>query len=299
MRSSSNGSAGGLAGRRGHVRLHLLPGRLDGGLAGRRFRLPRGRVRLHPLPGRPGLARRRDRGRRGRVRLHFWSGRSLAGLRVQARPGLPDRRQPPLAAAQRLRNLVAANAFAVARVLVVGAARGGQQLADLPLEPRLPPLHPLVAHGLALAGVGPDLGPVDGQGAEVLEVAAAELAYRPVLGEVARRQHAEGDVLLQLPGDPPRRERARRVGVDEDLDHHQRLVRRVAPAVALVGGVEGGQVQRVDQVADLAGQVVLRDPLAQVFWKQERLVGKVGTEACRHRKRPKLRDGLGNHVRRP
>ena len=72
--------------------------------------------------------------------------------------------------------------------------------------------------------------PTPRAGAEVAE-AAAEPADRPPPRAASRRQHAQGDVPLRLPGGPPRRERARRAGAGRRL------------AVALAGGA-GRQVRR-------------------------------------------------------
>jgi hypothetical protein len=49
---------------------------------------------------------------------------------------------------------------------LVGGLGVGQELGDLLLEPLLFGLHPVVAHGLVPRGVGLDLGPIQGDGAD-------------------------------------------------------------------------------------------------------------------------------------
>ena len=95
------------------------------------------------------------------------------------------------------------------------------------------------------------------------------LIVGPVLRKVARRQNPERNILFQLPRDPARREHPRRVGVEQHLHHHPRLIRRVATAVPLVPSVERRQIQTVHQIADMVRQVALGQPLPHVGRQQQ------------------------------
>ena len=117
---------------------------------------------------------------------------------------------------------------------------------------------------------------------EIRQVPTPKLAQRPVLRKVPRRQHPERHVLFQLPRDPARREHPRRVGVEQHLHHHPRLIRRVATTVSLIQGVERRQVQTVHQVADVVRQMALGQPLPHVGRQQQRLIRRVGAECGRH-----------------
>ena len=121
--------------------------------------------------------------------------------------------------------------------------------------------------------------------------AAAEPADRPAPRAASRRQHAQGDVPLRLPGGPPRREPTRRAGAGRRL------------AVALAGGA-GRQVRRAGKPpAWRAKRPSGTTP--QAGRERQRLVGKAGTEACRHRRRPRcgmawdiMSDGPEDFLRR-
>ena len=226
--------------------------------------------------------------------------------RFQTRLRFPDRRQTRFSPTQLRRQIVAPNLRAQARVLgLVNRIRLTQQRLDLAFQALFLCLHPVVAHRLALTRVRAHLRPVNRQlpqarqtqllrqtdhlheqRLEILQVPTPELAQRPVLRKVARRQHPERNVLFQLPSHPARREHPRRVGVEQHLHHHPRLIRRVATAVPLVQSVERPQIQTVHQIADMVRQVALRQPLPNVGRQQQRLVRHVGAECGRHRVLP-------------
>ena len=226
--------------------------------------------------------------------------------RFQTRLRFPDRRQTRFSPTQLRRQIVAPNLRAQARVLgLVNRIRLTQQRLDLAFQALFLCLHPVVAHRLALARVRAHLRPVDRQlpqarqtqllrqtdhlheqRLEILQVPTPKLAQRPVLRKVARRQHPETNVLFQLPSDPARREYPRRVGVEQHLHHHPRLIRRVATAVPLLQSVERRQIQTVHQIADMVRQVALGQPLPHVGRQQQRLVRHVGAECGRHRVLP-------------
>ena len=130
-------------------------------------------------------------------------------------------------------------------------------------------------------------------------MSASELAHRAMLREVARREHPKRHILLQLPRHRARGERARRVGIDQHLDHHRRLVRGVAPAVPLVRRIERRQVQRINHVADVVSEVTRGNPLLQVRRQKQGLVRLVATIRGRHRAVPKRNWRIGSYCPLP
>jgi len=91
--------------------------------------------------------------------------------------------------------------LAVALVLLgiqdFGPAHQG---VDLLLQFLLRPEHPLVAHGLALGGIGLHLGAIQRHMAQahypVIEVAAPELTDAAVIRLLVPCQHPEGQILV-------------------------------------------------------------------------------------------------------
>ena len=210
--------------------------------------------------------------------------RAPALRRLQTRFGCLDRRQALLPALQLLGQLVAPQILAPTLVFVgVHHPRLRQQRLDLRLQASRLFAHPLIAHRLALARLRAHLRPVDRelakprqshlarhlhhphkQLAELRQMSASELTYRAMLREVARREHPKRDILLQLPRHRARGECAPRVGIDQHLDPHRRLVGGVASTVPLVGRIERRQVQCIDHIADVMSQVPWGNPLLQV-----------------------------------
>ena len=239
--------------------------------------------------------------------------------RLQTRFGGLDRRQALLPALQLLWQFVAAEILAPMLIFFgVHRPRLPQQRLDLRLQANLLLAHPLIAHRLALARVRSYLRPVDRQLAEprqshlaryphhlhkqlaeLPQMSASELAHRAMLREVARREHPKRHILLQLPRHRARGERARRVGIDQHLDHHRRLVRGVAPTVPLVRRMERRQVQCINHVADVVSEVTRGNPLLQVRRQKQGLVRLVATIRGRHQAVPKRNWRIGSYCPLP
>ena len=171
----------------------------------------------------------------------------------------------------------------------IGALGALQQGLDLRLEFTLGLLHALVAYCLVAAGVGLDLGAVDGHSAQLdqphllgqldhLHEQIGQLlqVQRP---EVARAQHPKRQVLVQPALNLARAEHARGVTVDQHLDHHGRVERLVACAPTFVTRIERLEVQRIDRVANEVGQMPLGQPVLQRRRQQHLLLRFVGAVA--------------------
>jgi hypothetical protein len=119
----------------------------------------------------------------------------------------------------------------------------------------------LVAARRALRRIRVDLGAVDGDhpdanqagvGAERQHlteqlsqrglVALAEARDRRVIRPLVGADDPRGDVLDAAPLDPPRRPLAERVAVEQQRDHHRRIVRRPALTIVAVDRVERPQI---------------------------------------------------------
>ena len=112
-----------------------------------------------------------------------------------------------------------------------------------------------------------------------LQMVLAEVGDGAEVRRVVRRQHPEGDVLVETLGDAPGGGHPGAVAVEQHLDHHPWMVGRAAPPFPLVAGGDGREVQLVHHVRDEIGQVVRRQPLLEGRRQQQllvRIVGKVG-----------------------
>jgi hypothetical protein len=94
--------------------------------------------------------------------------------------------------------------------------------------------------------------------------------------------HPVGDVLDAGALDPARRTIAARIRVEQQRDHHLRVVGGAAMPIGAVVGVEAGQVHLLDRLEDRPDQVVLGHPLKQRRRHQKRLLTTAFDEVLRH-----------------
>ena len=210
--------------------------------------------------------------------------------RLQPRLRRRNRRQTLLPALQLRRQFVTAHLLAVAFILfAIDRARPLQQPFNLLLQPGLLLQHPAIAHrryascshSRAPSSHPPTASqtarappaPPRQTSARSLRDGDAETHRSAVLREV---QHPKRHILLKLPRNGARGEHPRRVGVNQ-----RRLIGRAT--VALVGCVECAQLQRIDQVADVMGQMPRRP---QVGRQKQQLVRLIGTKRRRHPTNP-------------
>jgi len=152
-----------------------------------------------------------------------------------------------------------------------------EEVPDLLLQADHLRLDPAVAHSLVRGGVRLDLGPVEGHDPELDEpglltppddleeealeggkVPLAEVADGPEVRGAVRGGNAEGDIFLTALGDPPGRRDPDRVGVQQELDHHPGVVRRIPPGLLLVDGGDRGEVQLIHHVREEVDEATCR-----------------------------------------
>jgi hypothetical protein len=114
-------------------------------------------------------------------------------------------------------------------------------------------------------------------------VALDERRDRRVIGPLLRRHDPERDVLDARSLDHPRRADPPRVGVQQQRDHHRRLIGRPAAAIAAIGRRERLDVHRLDRRQHEPRQMVLWQPLTHVRRHQKRLPAITRDEALAHR----------------
>ena len=113
-------------------------------------------------------------------------------------------------------------------------------------------------------------------------VAHPEARDRRVIWRVVGGDHAECDVVVAAPLDCPRRAHPDRVGVDEQRDHHRRIVRRATPTVVAIARVERPEIHLADGVKHKPRQMPLGQPIAQARRQQQLLLAITRDEVLRH-----------------
>jgi hypothetical protein len=113
-------------------------------------------------------------------------------------------------------------------------------------------------------------------------VTLAEPGDRRVIGLAVRRDDPKRDVLRTAALDHPRRALPTRVGVDEQRDHHRRIMRRATMPVRAIVGVKRRQIHRLDRSDHKPREVILRQPLIQTRRQQKRLLAIAPQEVLRH-----------------
>ncbi len=200
-------------------------------------------------------------------------------------------------------------------VLAIGLVLGlvdrfclGEHRVNLGLQLFDPRHDVVIAHRLVARGVGDELGAVKSDAPEShepcfrgqaehleeerperVEVAAAKAADRAAVGRLVRCQPSKGDVALAAALDLARGGDPGRVAVEQQLQHHSRLIGRGARG-GLIGGVDRGEVEEVlHYFGDKARLVVLVEPVIERGWQQEALTLVVAAKGLRLADRSRLR----------
>ena len=109
-----------------------------------------------------------------------------------------------------------------------------------------------------------------------------EARDRRVIGRLVGGDHAKRDVLVAAALDRARRAHPDRVGVDEQRDHHRRIMRRPTPAVVAIARNKRRQVHLGDRVEHEPREMLLGQPLTQARRQQQLLLAITRDEVLRH-----------------
>jgi hypothetical protein len=105
---------------------------------------------------------------------------------------------------------------------------------------------------------------------------------RRVIRDLVGRNHPERDIVTAVALDAPRRPDAGRVGVDEQRNHHRRIMRRPTMAILTVITVERIKIKLIDGLKHKPRQMALRQPLLQARRQQQLLITIAPEEVLRH-----------------
>jgi hypothetical protein len=213
----------------------------------------------------------------------------LRPLRLSARLGLgleaTTRRIQPIAQSFPARNLLGQR-LGVVLLATVGRLGTLHQLRDLKLQliDQLP--RPLISHGTVLAGRGLELAAVhaDKPHLHKPQLLRQQQNLQETLGK--RRQvlapkgrdrvmgvgghEAYPDIPVGRALDPPAREDPVGIAVDQQRQHHPRVILRRARAPMV--HLEGAHLDALDRLEHEVRQIILRNPVPKIGRKQKRLV---------------------------
>jgi hypothetical protein len=103
-----------------------------------------------------------------------------------------------------------------------------------------------------------------------------------VIGVLLSGDHAACDVLHARALDRPRGPRSTRPAIEQQSDHHRRLVGRSTVTILAIRGIERRRVDHRDHIDHEPREVILRQPLLHVGRQQERLLAIARDEVLRH-----------------
>jgi len=103
-------------------------------------------------------------------------------------------------------------------------------------------------------------------------MALPEPCNRRVIRALICRDHAVGDILHALALDHPRRTLATTVGVEQQRDHHLRIMRRPAHTNRVVGAIERVQIHLLHRRQHEPREMILRQPIPQIRRQQQLLI---------------------------
>jgi len=105
---------------------------------------------------------------------------------------------------------------------------------------------------------------------------------RRVIGRLVGRDHAVGDVLDTVTLDQPRGPLPTRIRVQQQRDHHRRIMRRSAVTIATIRPVERLQIKLRDGVDHEQREVIIGQPLAHARRQQQHLITITRDEVLSH-----------------
>jgi hypothetical protein len=105
---------------------------------------------------------------------------------------------------------------------------------------------------------------------------------RGVIRRLVGADHPKRDVVTAVTLDPARGAHSDRIRVDEQRNHHRRIVRRPPVAVLAIAAIKRRQIHLRDRLQHTPRQVLLRQPLPQARRQQQLLLTITRDEVLRH-----------------
>ena len=113
-------------------------------------------------------------------------------------------------------------------------------------------------------------------------MASTEAGQGGVVRELIGGHDPKADILDEAPFDPSARSFAHAVGVDQNRQHHPRVIDRAASAVLPMPGIEPGQIELGHDIENEPRQMPVRKPLAHRRRHQEQLLPVKRPNVDRH-----------------
>ena len=210
------------------------------------------------------------------------AGIALGGARLDLRLGLPDRCQTFFTTRQFLRD-----AHALGQRLGIGGLGASEHFLDFGFQLRLDLLRMPVGQRAMARGVGVNLGAIECDGAQfeqlhlpgndqhlheqcldLFEKALAEGAQRIMIRLRVGGNIAKGDRIVRRRLNAPARIHARGVAIDEQAQHHCRMIGGGTGPTVLPG--QRREIELIDDIDYEARQVILGQPILHRGWQQKR-----------------------------
>jgi hypothetical protein len=128
-----------------------------------------------------------------------------------------------------------------------------------------------------LTFVPPATGPFEGA-----SMAPAKPRDRGVVRPLVGCDHAVGDILHARALDPARGALTLAVGVEQERQHHRRIMRRAPMATGTIGTKERRDIHLLNSRQNEPREMIRRQPLPQVRRKQQLLIPVTSNEVLGH-----------------
>ena len=83
--------------------------------------------------------------------------------------------------------------------------------------------------------------------------------------------------FLQTLLHPPGEKYRNTIGVDQNLGHHSRMVRRLPAFRFFMDRLNRGKVQLIDDIRNEICEMIFRQTVLQARWQEKDLIGKIGS----------------------
>ena len=103
-----------------------------------------------------------------------------------------------------------------------------------------------------------------------------------MIGRLEHRDHLERHILHARPLDRPRRPHPARIPIQQQGDHHRRVIRPPADPVSAIRAIERAQIHARDRVQHEPREVPLRQPIPHIRRQQKRLIPITTNEVLSH-----------------